>query len=47
MTENSTEQDEEFEIIITVIVIIAALFLGYKNRSQISKKIKELTESLK
>ena len=41
------ERDEEFEIIITIVVIIAALFLGYKNRSQISRKIKELTESLK
>lgn len=41
------EQDEEFELIITVIVIVAALFLGYKNRSKISKKIKELTAGLK
>ena len=41
------EQDEEFELIITVIVVLAALFLGYKNRSKLSKKIKDLMAGLK
>lgn len=41
------EQDEEFELIITVIVVVAALFLGYKNRTKLSKKIKELVAGLK
>ena len=49
MTEEKTEaeQDEEFEIIITIVVILAALFLGYKNRTKVSKKIKELLAGFK
>lgn len=41
------KNDEEFELIITVVVILAALFLGYKNREKISAKIKELVSGLK
>jgi len=41
------EQDEEFELVVTIIVIVAALFFGYKNRNKISQKIKTILESLK
>ena len=41
------EQDEEFELIITVVVILAAVFLGYRNRDKIKQKIKELVDGFK
>jgi hypothetical protein len=45
--QSEQEKDEEFELIITIVVIVAALFLGYKNRAKLSKKIKELVDGLK
>jgi hypothetical protein len=46
-TKTEEEQDEDFDTYVTIIVILAAMFLGYKNKAKIRKKITDLLASFK